>query len=232
MKVKVVVGIVIKIIIKFKQPFVCLVSNVGITFDTLNVYPKNHFMKNLFFVAFLLVSLVTYAQIDDDAPVKKHELKANAFNLIVFKTADFSYEYLINEESSFGASLLFNLQNADDDRDFEDGPYYNEKFAFTPFYRRYFSSKYAWGFFLEAFGMYNIQEDYNGYFEYDTNNTVYAEETSNNVAVGISVGGKFVSRGGFVFEFFGGAGRNIFQSNDDYATEIVPRLGASLGYRF
>ena len=98
--------------------------------------------KKLVLFAFLLFSLVTFAQ-QDDVPVKKHELKANAFNLIVFKAADVSYEYLINEESSIGVSILFNLQDRSNNRDFEDGPYYQEKFAFTPFYRRYFSSKYA-----------------------------------------------------------------------------------------
>ena len=55
---------------------------------------------------------------------------------------------------------------------------------------------------------------------------------SHNVAVGISVGGKFVSSKGFVFEIYGGIGRNIYQSNKDFATELVPRVGASLGYRW
>ncbi len=190
--------------------------------------------KNLIVVVFLLVSSFTYAQ-NDDAPKKNHELKANAFNLIVFKAADFSYEYLINEESSVGVSLLFNLQDKGNDREFEDGPYYQEKFAFTPFYRRYFSSKYAWGFFLEAFGMYNVQDEYDSYdydYIYDPNITVNSDGTSTNIAFGISIGGKFVSKGGFAFEFFGGAGRNIYQSNENYASEIVPRLGASLGYRW
>lgn len=211
----------------------------------MNFSRKNHELKNksrngvsnnLIFTAFLLLTVITFAQTDDVVPEKKHELKANAFNLIVFKAADFSYEYLINEESSIGASLLFNLQDRGDDRNFEDGPVYQEKFAFTPFYRRYFSSKYAWGFFLEAFGMFNVQDDYDNYdydYIYDPNISVNRNiDTSTNVAFGISIGGKFVSKGGFAFEVFGGAGRNVYQSNKEYASEIVPRLGASLGYRF
>ncbi|MBJ2173161.1 DUF3575 domain-containing protein [Aureibaculum sp. A20] len=190
-------------------------------------------MKKLITIVLLLASIVTFAQIDD-VPVKKHEIKANAFNIIVFKAADFSYEYLIDSESSFGASLLINLQDSDND-DYYDEPYYYEKFAFTPYYRRYFSSKYAWGFFLEAFGMYNVQEDYdNRYYDYSTDMYLNdgSNETSNNMAVGISIGGKFVSGKGFVFEFYGGVGRNIYQSNEDFATELVPRLGASFGYRW
>ncbi len=188
-------------------------------------------MKNLISIAFLLFYVLSFAQ-QDDVPIKKHEVKANAFNIIIFKTVDFSYEYLIDSESSFGVSLLVNLQNNDSynsEYDYyeDDGPYYIEQFAITPFYRRYFSSKYAWGFFLEAFGMFNVQEDY-----YYNNNNFTSDGSSNNVAVGISIGGKFISSKGFVFEFFGGAGRNLYQSDKRYATEIVPRLGASLGYRW
>ncbi|MCF6347496.1 MAG: DUF3575 domain-containing protein [Flavobacteriaceae bacterium] len=183
-------------------------------------------------ITLLLFSTIIFAQSEEKPRVKQHELKANAFNLIVFKAVDFSYEYLIDSESSVGASLLFNLQDPDDDS-YADGPYYNEKFAFTPYYRRYFSSKHAWGFFIDAFGMYNVQKNYDGYYDY--NNNVYinsSNEESNNIAFGIAVGAKFVSRNGFIFEFFGGAGRNIYSSNEDFATEIVPRLGATLGYRF
>ena len=191
-------------------------------------------MKNLFLITLLLVSAISFSQ-EELTIVKKHELKVNAFNLIVFKAADFSYEYLIDSESSFGALLLFNL-HADDSRDSYTGPVYNEKFAFTPFYRRYFSSKYAWGFFLETFGMYNVQErTHRGHYDYVSEiyvNNSSTTKKSSNVAFGIAVGAKFVSKGGFAFEFFGGAGRNVFASKDNLATEIVPRLGASFGYRF
>jgi len=195
-------------------------------------------MKNVILVIALFVSMVGFSQETEEKIERSHELKVNAFNLIVFKSVDFSYEYLIDSESSFGASLFFNLQDSNDDSyddSYDDGPYYDEKFAFTPYYRRYFSSKYAWGFFIEAFGMYNVQKDYySGYYDYNTNQyiDVNSSESSNNMAFGIAVGAKFVSKNGFLFEFFGGAGRNIYSSNEDFATEIVPRLGATLGYRF
>ncbi|WMI69278.1 DUF3575 domain-containing protein [Mangrovimonas sp. YM274] len=193
--------------------------------------------KVLTFCAFALFSSAVVAQEtlhdNEDVP-KRMELKANAFNLIIFKTVDISFEYLIDSESSIGVSALFNLNDPEEDH--YDEPYYNERFALTPYYRRYFSSKYAWGFFLEAFGMYNLQED--GYWEYsydsvnDIQNKRYIEDTSGNIAFGMSVGAKFVSSKGFLFEFYGGVGRNIFTSNDDAASELVPRLGATFGYRF
>ena len=191
-------------------------------------------MKKALLALLLFTSFASFAQeASQDEKVKHSEIKINAFNLIVFKSVDFSYEYLIDSESSVGASILFNLQN-NEDRDFEDGPVYNEKFAFTPYYRRYFSSKYAWGFFLEAFGMYNVQEDSNEYYNYDSNEYYYRDsgETSSNIAFGMAVGGKFVSKKGFLFELYGGVGRNISTSNNDIGTEFVPRLGTSLGWRF
>lgn len=180
---------------------------------------------------FVLFFTSIFAQDKEEVVVKHHEVKTNAFNLIVFKSVDFSYEYLIDSESSAGISLLFNLQDFDNDS-YDDGPIYNEKFAITPYYRRFFSSKYAWGFFLEAFGMYNVQESIDGYYDYNIDDYIYTDEKSNNVAFGISIGAKFVSKKGFLFEFFGGAGRNIYSSNESVATDIVPRAGVSLGYRF
>lgn len=194
-------------------------------------------MKKIIFALLLFTTYFSFAQevVQDTVAVpKKHEVKINAFNTIVFKAPEFSYEYLLDSESSIGASILINL----DDNDPEiDSPRYTERFALTPFYRRYFSSKYAWGFFLEAFGMFNVQEDYDGFFIVDPNTNssqfVSSNEKSTNFALGISLGGKFVSKKGFVFEFYGGIGRNLIKSNNDFEDgSIVPRLGASLGYRF
>jgi hypothetical protein len=193
-------------------------------------------MNKALLVLLLFTSFVTFAQeTEQEEKVPHSEIKLNAFNLIVFKSLDFSYEYLIDSESSIGISALINLQDKDD-RDFLNSPYYNEKFAITPYYRRYFSSRYAWGFFLEAFGSYNVQDDNNEDYVYiaeiDTYDYVLSDETSSNVAFGIAVGGKFVTNKGFLFEIFGGVGRNIITSNNDVASEFVPRLGASLGWRF
>lgn len=186
-------------------------------------------IRKLLLLLFLGTQFVSMAQDNSELP-RKHEIKANALNLIVFKAPEFSYEYLLDPESSLGVSVLFNLYDRTDNNFLE--PYYTEKFALTPFYRRYFSSWDAAGFFLEAFGMYNVQEDYNGSYDINGNGTLYSDGRSNNLAFGISLGGKFVSRKGFAFEFYGGVGRNIITSTNNVGSELVPRLGASLGYRF
>lgn len=179
-------------------------------------------------LASLLLSFTGMAQENTE----KHELKANAFNLIIFKTLDISYEYILNPNSGLGISVLSNLQQGEPDwlNDISELPYYNEKFAITPYYRHYFMNRYAKGFFLEAFGMFNSQKVYeDNYFSEDDYEYI---GRSTNFAVGISLGGKIVSRRNFVFEFFGGVGRNLITSDPDVATGFVPRVGINLGYRF
>lgn len=188
-------------------------------------------MKKLILIPLLLLALHSFSQKTEEKQ-KSHELKLNTFNTLVFKSLEGSYEYLINKESSVGISMMVNLND-----EFNEGPEYAETFAITPFYRRYFSRKYAWGFFMEAFGMYNKQQDdYYEYYEpvdpYSQYSSYVTDEDTNNFALGISIGGKFVSHKGFAFEFYGGIGRNLFTSDSRYNYEFVPRLGVSFGYRF
>jgi len=190
--------------------------------------------KNILSFVLLLVVTAIFAQ-DDNQPLPKYEIKGNAFNLLIFKAPEISFEYLLNADAALGASLLINLENLDEEG-FNSSPYYQERFAFTPYYRRYFSSKYAQRFFFESFVMFNKQEDvvynYDYDFETNTDRSTFANEQSTNLAVGIAIGSKFTSPGGFLFEFYGGVGKNILTSNDVNAFEFVPRLGVSLGHRF
>lgn len=153
----------------------------------------------------------------------KDELKINAFNLITFTYLDVSYERLLNEESSMGVSVLFNIG---EDNEILD---YFRNFSITPYYRQYFSKQYAEGFFVEGFGMLNAGEDYYYSFD-DQGNESKSGETYTDFALGISVGGKFVTKRGFIAEIYTGLGRNLL--GDETAPEIVSRGGISLGYRF
>ena len=108
-------------------------------------------MKKILIAVFILcISIPIFAQEEEKKEnaeskelIKKHEVKLNAFNAIVFKSLDFSYEYLLDSESSVGVSVLINLVD-ENSESYESGPYYNESFAITPYYRHFFSSKYAW----------------------------------------------------------------------------------------
>ncbi len=162
------------------------------------------------------------AQQNDDSFQSRNELKANVSNLIVLSFADVAYERVLNEESSIGIGILSNI-NQSSDSDFLDA--YRE-FSITPYYRQYFSSGYAKGFFVEGFGMLNSGDDWEFYDGSDSN----VDTNYTDFALGVSLGGKFVTRRGFLVEVYGGLGRNLLDA--DYSPEVVGRGGVSLGYRF
>ncbi len=181
-------------------------------------------MKKLLTTA-LIISVVCLGQSQDisNDSQPRDEFKINAFNLIAFTYMDLSYERLLHEEASLGVSVLFNVGNDNEILD------YFRNFSITPYYRQYFSKQYAEGFFVEGFGMLNSGEDYYYSFD-DQGNETNTGETYTDFALGISVGGKFVTKRGFIAEIYTGLGRNLL--GDETAPEIVSRGGISLGYRF
>ena len=148
----------------------------------------------------------------------------------MLSSIDISYERIQNKYGSFGVSLFYNFNSIDNDL------YFPKKFSLTPYYRWLFSeSKLARGFFVEGFGMLNtykeeIYTNYN-YDYYPAYTSEINQET--DVALGISIGGKFVTKAGFVAEVFAGVGRNLFKTkNQFFDNNIVTRGGISIGYRF
>ena len=166
------------------------------------------------------MSIISYAQVNSEMEnpefpqdiEKKHEVKINALTLLASKWIDVSYENLLTEESSFGVATTLNTDTGETDL----------QYSLTPYYRRYFSNKFARGFFVEGFGMLFSARDTDlfGFFE--------SQQFETGFAVGLSVGGKFVSKEGFTAELLLGIGRDLTGSNVD----VVGRVGISLGYRF
>ncbi len=184
-------------------------------------------MKKLVILVLLATVFVSgYAQ-EEEVVQKQNEVYLNAFNLITFKWLDVSYERVLNEESSVGISTLVSL----DKESYGYDSY--RKFSITPYYRHFFSKDYAKGFFMEAFTMINSgdYETYNYYYNEATDQ--YIDETNTNsytdIAFGIGVGGKFVSKRGFIGEIHAGVGRNLFNDN---APNVVGRGSISFGFRF
>ncbi|XMO88413.1 DUF3575 domain-containing protein [Algibacter sp. AS12] len=155
-----------------------------------------------------------------------NELKINMTNLIAFKWLDLGYERTINEESSFGVGLLTKIGS---DRDDGDGLDEYRTFSITPYYRHFFSKKYAQGFFIEGFAMLHSGED--EYYEYDEVDLTgrYRNEKYTDLAIGISTGAKFITKRGFIAEIYLGLGRDMLDQSD---IEVVGRGGIALGYRF
>lgn len=163
--------------------------------------------------------------------IKKNEIRLDPFFLIFFGGVNATYEHILNEESSVGVSLLAS-----------NGKEYNRTFSLTPYYRLYFGKKVASGFFVEGFAMYNVTNtqilqitpNNNNGFYYDEIN--YKKEKINDLALGLAIGGKWVSRRGIIFEISGGLGRNLLYDYDKYTRDdfnkVVGRGGITIGKRF
>jgi hypothetical protein len=151
-----------------------------------------------------------------DLNIKKNEIKTNGLYLVI-GILDFTYERLLNEESAVGLNVAVPY----DKEIKEDLQYY-----ISPYYRFYFGKKYAAGFFLEGFGMLNSAErDFDFFIEDDDRAYV------TDFALGIGLGGKWITNGGFIGEVNFGVGRNLFKS-EETTIDFVSKLGITLGYRF
>lgn len=165
-------------------------------------------MKKSILLFTLFISSITFSQ---------REFKLDIADALIIKTLDFSYENYINEESSFGISVQFNLEKQE--VDFR----YNENMMITPYYRHYFTTEYNWNFFGEGFFGIN-----SGKKESLKDSGLYDIEYTDG-ALGVAVGTKYISNGGLVIDLYGGLGRNLFGSASPV---IVPRIGFNVGWRF
>ena len=122
-------------------------------------------MKKITLSILLLISCFTlFAQQNNSYYSEaNNELKINMSNLIGFKWLDVGYERILNEEAAIGFGTLISLDNSNDGLD------EYRSFSLTPYYRHFFSNKYAQGFFVEAFTMLHSGkfDDYY-YSDYDT----------------------------------------------------------------
>ena len=140
----------------------------------------------------------------------------NEFKVNILYTAigmpELSYERLISDNSSLGASVAFSLDKKED---------MDLRFSFTPYYRMFFGQKKAAGFFIEANSIVvNYVDTYNG-----STNTY---ETKTGFGLGAAAGAKFLTKNNLIGEVYGGVGR-VFGDN---SLGAYPRFGITLGKRF
>ncbi|MGL2962524.1 DUF3575 domain-containing protein [Flavobacterium sp. RSB2_4_14] len=175
-------------------------------------------MRKLIVLSFLLCSLFAFSQETQSQDFKRNELKGNAL-FLVLGSFEFSYERILNEES--GVGIAVNLPFDSDNWDIN--------YTFTGYYRYYFGKKPASGFFGEAFGMLNNVDDY----VTDEPDYYYEQKTLTDFALGIGLGGKWVTKKGLLLEINTGIGRNLFNNQyDDRDYELIGRAGITVGYRF
>lgn len=176
------------------------------------------------FIILLFFQLQSFSQENENKTqlLKNHEIKIDALDLVFFSALEATYEHVSDTNNSYGISAFVN---------FKDTSGYYEKFAIVPFYRFYFFNKEdfgAKGFFVEAFSKFASGDSRR---LIDPLLLTDMEEINYfDVALGFSLGKKWVNSKGFTFEFSLGVGRNL--GLDDNSPEFAFRGGFSLGYQF
>ena len=155
------------------------------------------------------------AEVENEVPQDNvWEIKGNALYLIL-GAVELTAERSLNSESALGLTVFL--------------PYDSElreeiQYYISPYYRLYFGNKFTSGFFLEGFAMLNSSDrDY--FFDDETNDFV------TDLALGIGLGGKWITKSGFIGEISFGIGRNLFNSAET-DMDFVGKGGITVGYRF
>ncbi|MBT8287696.1 MAG: DUF3575 domain-containing protein [Bacteroidia bacterium] len=178
-------------------------------------------MRPTLFLIFCIFVTTAFSQNQSDSknnnPDKVNEVRLDGLKLLAGPILEGTYEYIKNQNSGFGMSLLVNL-NSDND--------YPENFSITPFYRMYFFNKRdygAKGFFVEGFGKLATGKDGNILESFGN------DENYTDLSLGMSLGNKWVNTNGFVFEVLLGVSRTL---GSNYGNEAYLRGGLFVGYRF
>ncbi len=184
--------------------------------------------KSICFLSIIL-SVYSLSAQDSSTPINgsiedKNEIKLNALSLVL-GAFDVTYERILNEESALGMNVFI---------PFDDDISTDINFYVSPYYRLYFGKKSASGFFVEGFGLLssvNVSEDFISIGQFDDPIITTAEDSGVEFAIGVGLGGKWLTKSGFIAELNLGVGRNFVRLSDSDNT-IVGKVGVSLGYRF
>ncbi|QNM85915.1 DUF3575 domain-containing protein [Polaribacter pectinis] len=178
-------------------------------------------MKKIILVIILFTFSNSYSQkTKDSLKIKKNEFKVNVASFID-KYPEFTYERLINDETAFGLSIGFSIEN---NTDTETDNTTNYNFSIIPYYRFFFGKKPAAGFFIEANAPLFSQKYIDGSF---FNNQ---SEGGLGFGLGLSIGGKFMTKSGWIGEIYSGLARSFI--NTDKVRQLYPRAGITIGKRF
>lgn len=180
----------------------------------------------IIFVVFALFGVVRAQEKEASFLDKKNEVKLNIPLTVFGAFPELTYERIISEDFTIGASIGFSLRNK--------SSYGEMDFMATPYVRWFFGGntkamqKYAAGFFTEVSvsvlsGKKNIL-----YSEAPGGNHMekYGDDYT-GVGLGCAIGWKRVTKNNWVGEIFLGVGKEIATDYNFY-----PRVGISIGKRF
>ena len=182
-------------------------------------------MKRRFLIIVTLFAFFTVKAQNQKDTIGKPYGKKNDVKLNLYFTAlglfEATYERNLNRKSSIGITGLYPFSQKNDE---------DTNFLISPFYRRYFGKKYASGFFIEGFGTFG-STDGKQLTDMDGNLTLNEGSDVLDFSLGLSIGSKWVTKSGIVFEALWGMGAHLFNSNKtDH--NVVNRRAISIGYRF
>jgi hypothetical protein len=144
-----------------------------------------------------------------------NELRINLLMSII-GLPEINYERYIADNMGVGLAVSFSLDTPEN---------MSFRSIILPYYRLYFGSKKANGFFIEG-NMAIVGQNEISY-NYYPDGTSYSR-SSTNFGFGFAAGEKFLTRNGFIGEVYLGLGRLFGESiNGAY-----PRVGVCLGKRF
>jgi len=177
---------------------------------------KLQIKQKMFIFLCVFTTLGLCAQDQKERNNGNNEFKVNMGSLL-FEFPEISYEHILNEESSIGVSVAFAIDKEID-----------YKFIIYPNYRLYFGDKRTAGFFIEANSAVFSERSHGKMIIGSVNNQ--RNNTEIGLGLGLAVGGKFLTKNGFIGEIYIGGGRNFI--NTDKISEGYPRIGISIGKRF
>ena len=174
-------------------------------------------MKKIVFIL-LCIPFISFGQNSTNAiNENRYEVKVNGLS-VIFNAIDIEFERTINAESSFGISTFYSFGDQFD----------NLKYV-SPYYRVYFGKKHAAGFFVEGFGMLNSQEEIKSTIVGPSSISLMRGNVT-DFALGVGIGGKWITKKGLIGQANLGVGRNLFHTG--LGDEYVFKLGISIGFGF
>lgn len=164
----------------------------------------------------------------------KNEISLDAVDLLAFGALDISFEYLLNDHSSFSIEMFNKLFNKNDGEEVDLSQTYSKSFALTGKFKYFFDDqKNAWGFYAQAFSTFSHGKYATDIERIDpetnVSETIEVAREFSDVAAGFGGGYKFVTKQGYFADLGIGFGRNLFHR---YSPDYIILSNVGLGFRF
>ena len=173
-------------------------------------------MKNTIAILMIFLSILTA-----NAQAKKHEVKWNIANTIIFASVEVGYEYFLDEHQSVGAEMMFNdTYNLSIGRQVKDFDTNSFQLSYN-----YYTGASNNEFVISPFLKFRMGE----YQQTATDPVIDMD----SFILGVGLGYKWNLNDKFVFGPYATIGRNFSEEvNDEFNVAVEFHAGFGIGYRF